>query len=101
MTPESIVKREVKKVLDEFGIFWWMPTQTRYGINGAPDFVCCWKGRFIGIETKAPGREKNTSSNQDRFHDSIRLAGGMVLVTSSADELREWLTDVGTAWGLI
>ena len=56
-TPESIVKAGVEKVLAEFGAWYYMPVQNGMGVSGIPDFIACIDGKFIAIETKAPGKE--------------------------------------------
>jgi hypothetical protein len=91
MLPEAKVKLDVKKLLVEKGIWFYMPVQTGYGVGGIPDFVCCWKGMFIGIECKAPGRENRTTPMQERTLGEIRAHGGRAVVVSSAVELSLWL----------
>jgi hypothetical protein len=91
ITPEGKVKQDVRKLLTEFNIWFYMPVQTGYGVGGIPDFICCWKGMFIAIETKAPGRESRVTPAQRQRMTEIREHGGRVVVVSSADELRLWL----------
>ena len=55
-----------------------MPVTSGYGNSGAPDFLVCHKGRFIGIECKA-GKGKTTAL-QDKSLDLIRQSGGLALV---------------------
>ena len=54
MKKESDVKAEVKKILNSYGkkIWWFMPVPIGFGVQGVPDFVCSFGGRFVGIETK-------------------------------------------------
>jgi hypothetical protein len=68
-----------------------MPVQTGYGVNGIPDFICCWKGLFIAIECKAPGKKGATTPAQRLRLSEIREHGGRAMVVSSADELGPWL----------
>jgi hypothetical protein len=49
----------------------------------------CWNGRFIGIETKAPGKRGNTSPNQDREIAAIRAANGLAVVIDDVEQLQE------------
>ena len=37
---EGDIKADVKKVLDEFGWFWWMPPANSFGKSGAPFPTC-------------------------------------------------------------
>jgi hypothetical protein len=90
-TPEGKVKQDVKKVLTERGIWFYMPVQTGYGVGGIPDFICCFNGLFIGLETKAPGKENTVTPMQQRTIDAIREHGGRATVISSAVALEGWL----------
>jgi hypothetical protein len=53
-TPEGKIKDQVKKLLDEYPHYRFMPVPSGYG-ETTLDFLVCYKGRFLAIETKAPG----------------------------------------------
>ncbi len=91
-TPESKVKKKVKEVLAVVGAYYVMPVTGGYGNSGAPDFLVCHKGRFIGIECKA-GFNKPTAL-QEREMKAITQAGGHALV------IREDTTEVLEQWFL-
>ena len=74
---EKQVKNAVKKVLVTHGCYYFMPVQSGYG-SAALDFICCHKGRFLSIETKAPG--KHPSPRQELIISNINEAGGATLV---------------------
>lgn len=59
MTPEGKVKKKVKQLLHDAKAYYVMPVTGGYGNSGAPDFIICHKGRFIGVECKA-GKNKPT-----------------------------------------
>lgn len=89
MTPEGKVKDKVKKLLQEFGAYYFMPVQTGFG---APtiDFLACHNGRFLGIETKAPG--KKPTPRQEVTMGRINAAGGKTLVIDGdTEKLLAWL----------
>lgn len=92
MTPEKRVKVVVRKLLDELQAYYVMPVTGGYGTQGAPDFLVCHKGRFIGIETKA-GRGRTTAL-QELNLKRIREAGGVAVVVyeDDIDMLRKLLT---------
>lgn len=96
-TPEGAVKDRIKAVLIEFGCYFFMPVQTGYGVVGIPDFIVCFQGKFIAIETKAPGKVKDTTVLQDRNIEAIRTAGGAAFVTDNADDVRALLTKLKVA----
>ena len=78
MTPEGKVKAKVKKVLSEVGAYYAMPMGTGYGNAGVPDFLVCFRGRFIGIECKANGG-KPTALQLKNLAD-IESAGGLAFI---------------------
>lgn len=86
-TPEGKVKAAVKRWLKERGIWYYMPVQNGMGVVGVPDFICCWNGRFLAIETKAPGKRANTTANQDNQIMGIHKAGGSAIVVDDVSQL--------------
>lgn len=86
-TPESKVKAKVKAWLQAKGIWYCMPIGTGYGSSGVPDFICCWNGRMLAIETKAPGKRNNTTLLQDKQINAIRAAGGTAIVVDDVAQL--------------
>lgn len=89
MTPEGKVKAKVKKYLTEMGAYYAMPATGGYGLSGTPDFLVCYRGRFVGIECKA-GKNKPTALQLAAL-DRIASAGGLALVIdeNNVDELKE------------
>ena len=90
MTPESKVKKAVKALLTARGIWWCMPIGTGFGSSGVPDFLCCDNGRFLAIETKAPGKRNNTTELQKRQLAGIQAAGGVALVIDDVIQLEKY-----------
>lgn len=86
-TPEGKVKAAVKKWLQDRGVWYCMPMGTGFGSSGVPDFVCCWRGKFLAIETKAPGKRGSTTALQDRQIVGIHQAGGAALVVDDVSQL--------------
>ena len=82
-TPEAKVKAKVKKVLDDRNAYYVMPVTNGYGNSGAPDFLVCYRGKFIGIECKA-GRGKVTALQQDNLN-RIADNGGSALVINESN----------------
>lgn len=91
MTPEGRVKAAVKKLLKERGIWFYMPVQNGMGVVGIPDFICCWEGAFLAIETKAPGKRTNLTPNQERRIYEIHKAKGAAIVVDDVKQLQEFL----------
>src|ERR1035437_3144489 len=86
MTPEGRVKAKVNKVLKTLGADCWrfMPVQTGYGAP-ALDYLLCYKGRFIAIETKAPGGK--LTALQEITKAGMEAAGALVLIVHDDDTL--------------
>jgi hypothetical protein len=87
MTPEGKVKKAVREYLKAKGVWYYQPIQNGMGQVGIPDFICCYRGMFIAIETKAPGNLKGVTPNQQRVIDAIKSHGGLAVVVDSLDSL--------------
>lgn len=92
-TKEGVVKRHIKKILKDAGAYFYMPVSNGMGRHGVPDFLVCYRGKFIGIEAKA-GRG-TTTALQDREIAEIVMSGGVALVVNehNLDELKELLNE--------
>lgn len=79
MTPEGRIKAKVKKALDQLGDDVWrfMPVQSGYG-SVALDYLLAIRGRFVAIETKAPG--KKLTPLQEATKAALEKAGALVFV---------------------
>lgn len=77
-TPEKKVKDKVVKFLKANGIYYFFPATYGMGRSGVPDIICCYAGRFVGIECKA-GKNKPTAL-QERELAAIEAAGGRAFV---------------------
>ena len=101
MTPEGKVKDGIKKAFKALGCWYYCPVQNGMGVVGIPDFIACAPvkitpemvgktfGLFMGVEAKAPGKEKNTTPNQVRRLTEISEAKGLAIVTSNADDIKQ------------
>lgn len=76
-TPEGKVKERVKTLLKKYGVYQHWPVQMGYG---APtlDCVACYRGFYLAIETKAPG--KAPTPRQRLTIDEMWKAGAKVFV---------------------
>lgn len=104
-TPESKVKDAVRRVIREFVedadvdavldrphsyIYSHWPVQNGMG-TPTLDCVVCYYGRFIAIETKAPG--KKPTPRQNTTIQQMKDAGAIVLVIDTIEKAFE-LRDV-------
>ena len=92
-TPEGRVKKLVKDLLAEYpDLYQYWPVPAGFGPSSL-DCIVCYRGQFIGIETKAPG--KKPTARQDHCIAQMVAAGGKTYVVDSAaalQPLREYLT---------
>jgi len=65
-----------------------MPVQNGMGVVGIPDIIACLDGKLLAIETKAPGKRKNVTANQQRQIDLINKAGGTAVVVDDPADLK-------------
>ena len=90
--PEKKVKQEIKDYLTARQIYFFMPVPTGYGRRVIPDFIVCYRGRFIALECKSD--VGTTSAWQDRELAMIRGSGGVAVVCKAPvhlDVLKEAL----------
>lgn len=97
MTPEGKVKKKVKEYLVSIGAWYYMPVSNGMGRSGCPDIIACYKGHFMAFETKAPGKLKNTTPNQDREIAGINKAEGLAIVVDDVEQVKEVINakDIG------
>ena len=88
-TAEAQLTRAIRQLLNSVGIFHWKAWGGPMSIPGIPDIIGCFKGRFIGIEVKAPNGV--VSDYQKEFIDRINEAGGLAFVARSVDDVIEGL----------
>lgn len=87
MSPEAKVKQAVKQALAQVRRcypFW--PVQQGLGATTL-DCLVCAAGRFIAIETKAPG--KKLTPRQRAVGERIAAAGGIVYVIDSVEDAKQ------------
>lgn len=91
-TPESKVKSAIKKVLDSMdSCYYFMPVQMGMG-SRTLDFLVCYKGKFFGIEAKAP--DGKPTKLQELCMINIAGAGGHATALYGVKDvfgLRHWL----------
>ena len=95
MTPEKKVKQKVVKLLKSRGCYWFYPVASGFGSAGVPDIVCCYKGKFIGVECKAPAAANRVTALQQTNLTDIRNCGGYgIVVSGDLSELERILDDL-------
>lgn len=86
---KSITNNILKYLKTLDSCFAWKEHGGMYGTSGIPDIICCYKGRFIGIEVKRPGGK--LSRLQEAALRKIQAAGGMATVAFSVEDAKSFI----------
>jgi len=78
----------IRRYLSSLGsdVFYFKEHGSAYGSSGVPDIVCCYQGRFLGLEAKLPGGR--LTELQKRAIDKINRAGGIARRVESVEDVR-------------
>ena len=91
-TPEALVKKRIRKILEGSQSYFAMPIGTGYGNSGVPDFLVCHGGEFLAIEAKA-GKGVPTALQYKNL-DAILTAGGFRIVRVRNEDVYNNLSGV-------
>ena len=85
---EREIVAAIKKYLSSLGsdVFFWKEHGGPYDCAGIPDVICCYKGRFIGLECKLPGGR--LTELQKRAIEKINHAGGVACRVESVEDVK-------------
>ena len=85
---ERDIVTAIRKYLASLGsdVFFWKEHGSVYGTNGVPDIICCYKGRFLGLECKRPGGR--LTELQKRAIKKINRAGGVACRVESVEDVK-------------
>jgi Holliday junction resolvase len=93
--PESRLSRQIMEALRARGAFVFKVHGGPTMMNGLPDIIVCYRGWYIGLETKLPGGR--TSAVQNLRHGQITEAGGVARVVHSVAEAVAVLAELDEA----
>lgn len=85
---ERDIVAAIKRYLASLGsdVFFWKEWGGPYSAAGIPDIICCYKGRFLGLEAKLPGGR--LTELQKRALEKINRAGGIGRRVESVDDVK-------------
>ena len=85
---ERDIVTAIRKYLASLGsdVFFWKEHGSVYGTNGVPDIICCYKGRFLGLEAKLPGGR--LTELQKRAIEKMNRAGGIACRVESVEDVK-------------
>ena len=84
MNPESKITLRIAGILRARGAWVLKHHVSPYSRAGVPDLLICYRGRFIALEVKVPG--KKPTPLQTRELATIRVAGGTAEVVTTVEE---------------
>ena len=91
---EREIVAAIKKYLSSLGsdVFFWKEHGGSYGCSGIPDIICCYKGRFLGLECKMPGGR--LTELQKRAIEKINRAGGIACRVERVEDVKRVIARV-------
>lgn len=85
LTPETKLKREIKRLLKSLGIFHFHNLQGLGAYKGIPDIMGSYKGRWFVIEVKSP--KGRVSEHQKTFLEQVKSEGHIIIVAYGIDDV--------------
>ena len=97
MTESDLTKKMARLLRSRGG---WA-RKTHGGPQGAgwPDLIACYRGYFIGIEVKLPGKQQNVTDLQREVLVRINAAGGYGDVMFQVSQVEELLDRIDKIMG--
>lgn len=89
---EKNIENKIKAYLKSIGAYYVKYFGNQFSQVGVPDILCCYKGRFIGIEVK--NERGKTSPLQDVNIQQIKDAGGLAIVARTVDEVKQLIDSI-------
>ena len=87
--PEKDIVAAIRRYLATLGedVFFWKEHGGAYGTSGVPDIICCYRGRFLGLEVKQPGGR--LTPLQERTLARINAAGGIARRVEGVEDVKD------------
>ena len=95
MPSEKSIVNAILKYLRDNEVWCFKHHGGPYATAGVPDIIGCYKGEFIAIEVKQPG--KDPTGLQEYTLNLIRKAGGRSLVAHSVLDVQRFLQGLPTS----
>jgi hypothetical protein len=100
MTPEGRIKAALKRELDKLPcLYQFRPVQNGMGAPSL-DVLLCAGGKFIAIETKAPGktptpRQEETIRQIKAAHGIVFVCDNLLTITAAVAAVRRYCGEMG------
>lgn len=89
--PEGAVIKAAMKLLKDRGAV-GSKTQGTLNSRGEPDLVFCYRGRFLALECKAPGKRNSATPLQLARLAEYHASGAVAVVFDDVEQIR-WILD--------
>lgn len=86
---EATLQRKIRALLESRGARVYKQHGDIYSPPGIPDLLICYRGRFVAIEVKMPG--KKPTEMQTRVMEEICAAGGIAFVADKLSQIEEFI----------
>lgn len=91
---EKAIETAIKTYLFKIGAYYIKIHGSNFQEPGIPDIIACYKGYFLGIEVKAPGKLSNQSEQQKIHQRNIEKSEGIYLLTDSLDDVVKLIGEI-------
>lgn len=95
---ESTISKNIAKLIRNKG-GWARKIAGGPHSAGLPDILACYRGHFIGLETKMPGKEGTLTTNQRLCLDAIKAGGGVAIMVVSTHDVERILNRIDALYG--
>ena len=96
--PEGRLVKRIQQMLARKGaVGFKIHGGDNYQERGIPDILCCYCGKFVGIECKQPG-EPLSAAQKYQLH-RIEEAGGIAIVAESLEDVERALSKAARIGG--
>ncbi|MCC5910041.1 MAG: VRR-NUC domain-containing protein [Clostridiaceae bacterium] len=84
---EKTIQKKITDYLKQQSDTWFFKTHGgMYQVAGIPDIILCYRGQFIALEIKVPG--KKPTKLQEKVLKDITAAGAIAEVVYSVEDVR-------------
>lgn len=94
MTSEKVIETKIKNYLESLGAYKIKIHGSNFMEPGIPDIIGCYKGTFIGIEVKAPGKLDGQSEQQKTHQRNIIKAQGLCVCTDNLEDVKNLIKKI-------
>ena len=88
----KVIQKDIAKYLKHRGVYFYKPSSQHK--KGTPDFLCCYRGIFVGLEAKRPFGYGKLSDLQKLAIKEIKDKGGYAFVVHDVYEVEQCLKEI-------